>query len=402
LFGATTLPTTTLLTDLASPSPALTPEKTVATEPTVVTEPTATNGQKVIVDNSNVLLPYEALLDFQTESFCCRHCHAPLTKSLFEKVQVTFATSINYYCTCKKVSSLQAKTKSVLGTDGRYKHEQTRAVPHLVSDYSINNQIVLAMQQLGCGQAGAAVLGGMLSVTPNAFHNTFSDIEVQIGKHQIAAGNSILEDNVEKEKQLSEVNDDSQFLFCVSIDNGWNNRGSGHSYNSDSSHHITVGNRSGLVVALHYMSKRCTRCELAKKRKLDEKKVSDTQEDDDEEVTHDPAECPMNYLGSSKGMEAHGALKSCIHLHSTAQVVYEIIVMDDDSSTENILKWNFVEAFEADMIPSIPKTPAGNKKVDNGKLPLTHPPILRLANHNHRNRCMAGKFYNLARAAKKG
>jgi hypothetical protein len=140
---------------------------------------------------------------------------------------------------------------------------------------------------------------------------------------------------------------------------------------------------------------------LAKKRKLDEKKVSDTQEDDDEEVTHDPSECPMNYLGSSKGMEAHGALKSCIHLHSTAQVVYEIIVMDDDSSTENILKWNFVEAFEADMIPSIPKTPAGNKKVDNGKLPLTHPPILRLADHNHRNRCMAGKFYNLARAAKK-
>jgi hypothetical protein len=129
--------------------------------------------------------------------------------------------------------------------------------------------------------------------------NTFSNIEVQIGKHQIAAGKDILKENVEKEKQLSEVNDNSQHLFCVSIDNGWNNRGSGRSYNSDSSHHITVGNQSGLVVALHYMSKRCTRCELAKKRKVDEKKDDDTQEDDE---MHDPSECPMNYLGSSKGM----------------------------------------------------------------------------------------------------
>jgi hypothetical protein len=82
-------------------------------------------------------------------------------------------------------------------------------------------------------------------------------------------------------------------------------------------------------------------------------------------------------------------------------VLYEIIVMDDDSSTENILKWNYVDAFDAKLIDMIPTTPAGNKKVDNGKLPLTHPPILRLADHNHRNRCMAGKFYNLARAAKK-
>jgi hypothetical protein len=61
------------------------------------------------------------------------------------------------------------------------------------------------MQQLGCGQAGAVVLGGMLLVTPNAFHNTFSDIEIQIGKHQIAAGTTILKENVKKEKQLSEV-----------------------------------------------------------------------------------------------------------------------------------------------------------------------------------------------------
>ncbi len=53
------------------------------------------------------------------------------------------------------------------------------------------------------------------------------------------------------------------------------------------------------------------------------------------------------------------------------------------------------------LITKIPKTPAGNKKVDNGQLPVTHPPILRLADHNHRNRCLANKFYNLEQAPQK-
>jgi hypothetical protein len=76
---------------------------------------------------------------------------------------------------------------------------------------------------------------------------------------------------------------------------------------------------------------------------------------------HDPKLCPQNYLGSSKGMEAHGALKSCIHLHKNHNVVYKIVVMDDHSSTETILKWNFEEAYKLEMIPEIPKTPAGNR-----------------------------------------
>jgi hypothetical protein len=95
-------------------------------------------------------------------------------------------------------------------------------------------------------------------------------------------------------------------------------------------------------------------------------------------------------------MEAHGALQSCIHLDENRKAAYKIIMMDDDSSTENILKWNFQEALNKQMITKLPTTPAGNKKVDNGKLPMTHSPILQLADHNHRNRCMARKFYKLA------
>jgi hypothetical protein len=83
--------------------------------------------------------------------------------------------------------------------------------------------------------------------------------------------------------------------------------------------------------------------------------------------------CALTTTGSSKGMEAHGALlQSCLHLHHHQNVVFNIIVMDDDSSTENILYWNFAEALTAELIYEIPKTKGGNKKEDKGTLP-NHP-----------------------------
>jgi hypothetical protein len=243
--------------------------------------------------------------------------------------------------------------------------------------------MILAMQQMGCSKAGASILGEMLSIAANAFDSQWTKLEEKIGIFQIILGNTILNENIEKEKELSACDNMDRYLLCVSIDAGWNNRGSGKAYNSNSGHHITVGNRTGLVVALHHMSKRCIKCEIGEKQ--------------GRENVQDRNVCSPNYHGSSKGMEAHGALQSCLHLHTHHEVVYEIIVMDNDSSTENILKWNFVEVLANKMIDEIPKTDKRYKKVDNGQLPLTHPAILRLADHNHRNRCMAAKFYLLAR-----
>jgi hypothetical protein len=141
---------------------------------------------------------------------------------------------------------------------------------------------------------------------------------------------------VSKEKELSEKDDKGCYLFCVSIDAGWNNHGSGKSYNSDSGHHITIGNHSGLVVALYHISKRCSKCEAGEKMG----KV----------VACDASVCARNYHGSSKGMQ------SCKHLHQNHNI---------DVLTENSLKWIFVDALEAGLIGQIPTTPAGNKKVDN-------------------------------------
>ena len=138
------------------------------------------------------------------------------------------------------------------------------------------------------------------------------------------------------------------------------------------------------------MSKRCSKCESRKKngeinstetplRKNTENSMDDRN---NVEVTNpvkvasidntpgdtcdDPALCPRNYDGSSKGMEVHGALYSCVNLHENHNVVYKIIVMDDDSSTENILMWNFADTLEAELISEIPLTAGGNKKNRQG------------------------------------
>jgi hypothetical protein len=152
----------------------------------------------------------------------------------------------------------------------------------------------------------------------------------KLGKAQIDLGKDVLYDeNFIEEKKLSEKDKQDRSKFCISVDAGWNNCGLGKSYNSDSGHHLMVGNRSGEVVALHYMSKCCSKCEK-------ETKTFRSRE-------HDDSICSQNYFGCSKEMEAHDALESVTYFHEKHVVVMEeyiMMEMDDDSSSENILQWD--------------------------------------------------------------
>jgi hypothetical protein len=72
------------------------------------------------------------------------------------------------------------------------------------------------------------------------------------------------------------------------------------------------------------MSKRCVKCE-------NEAKMPDKGKN------HNPTVCSRkNYEGSSKGMEAHGALLTCLKLHQNHNMVYKFVVMDDDSLSDGI------------------------------------------------------------------
>jgi hypothetical protein len=58
-------------------------------------------------------------------------------------------------------------------------------------------------------------------------------------------------------------------------------------------------------------------------------------------------------------MEAHGALETVTYLHQKHNVVMEYIVMDDDSSSENILQWDYYAAIKEELMHAYPRTAGG-------------------------------------------
>jgi hypothetical protein len=60
-------------------------------------------------DASFVLLSCHSFLNFNANSFCCRHCFDPLATNRFEQVQVGFATSINIFVGVRLLGNLRQK-----------------------------------------------------------------------------------------------------------------------------------------------------------------------------------------------------------------------------------------------------------------------------------------------------
>jgi hypothetical protein len=64
---------------------------------------------------------------------------------------------------------------------------------------------------------------------------------MEIDKTQILLRNTILNENIKKEKMLSKEDAKGRNLFWVLILNAsWNNHGSGKAYNPYSGHHIAI------------------------------------------------------------------------------------------------------------------------------------------------------------------
>jgi hypothetical protein len=61
-------------------------------------------------DASLVLLSWHSFVNYNANNFCCWHYFEPLATNRFERIQVCFAMSINYYCRCKVISKLKAET----------------------------------------------------------------------------------------------------------------------------------------------------------------------------------------------------------------------------------------------------------------------------------------------------
>ena len=159
---------------------------------------------------------------------------------------------------------------------------------HCLGDYDINVRIVMALQYLGGGAAAANAICGILGLSHKAF-NRWTELEESITSEQIILGEEVLVENLEKEKEYMTYSSiDHLFYASLSIDCGWLKRSSGRRYDSSEGHSIVVGNVTRRVVAIHSMSKHCSKCSAGKE--------------------HPPSLCPKNWNGTSKAMAGHGTV----------------------------------------------------------------------------------------------
>jgi len=128
--------------------------------------------------------------------------------------------------------------------------------------------------------------------------------------------------------------------------------------------------------------------------------------------------CPLNYSGTSKGMEATAAVE-CVralfhattHLNDSPPAFVDVVISDDDSSTlanlQQSLTLRLKEINKANCAACLPlltekeasfwpKNRAGQPKKDHGKLSLDElPPRTNLADPNHRTKVLGKHLYPL-------
>ena len=95
---------------------------------------------------------------------------------------------------------------------------------------------------------------------------------------------------------------------------GWQKRSSGRIYDSSIEHAFIIGARSKGIIRMVLYSKTCQRCDAAEKIR-------------EEAEEH---ECPKNFEGSSKSMEASAFLKMVEDAFYNRFFIIDAIVSDDD------------------------------------------------------------------------
>jgi hypothetical protein len=115
---------------------------------------------------------------------------------------------------------------------------------------------------------------------------------------------------------------------------------------------------------------------------------------------HDDEVCPENVECSAKAMEAIGSSRIVLRLFEPGDCVVVEYVSDNDLSTKKIICHSYANQLEKGIIDEYPRYENGEKKTDNGCLPIGHPAITWLANHNHRIRQVASKIFGLCNLKK--
>jgi hypothetical protein len=178
----------------------------------------------------------------------------------------------------------------------------------------------------------------------------------------------------------------------ASYDMAWQQKGSGHQYNSQSGHGSLFGRYSRKIIGLVIKSKLCSFCASFKKK--------NPEAEEDQVPWHS---CWKNHVGSSGSMESSGAVDVLVEAFEKRKVVIKRLCCDDDSSIRADCQWSnadYLKNNNTDVLPKVAISKGKNKgklqdRPDKGKLPSHVPEPLFVADPNHRRKGLTGELIKL-------
>jgi hypothetical protein len=176
----------------------------------------------------------------------------------------------------------------------------------------------------------------------------------------------------------------------ASYDMAWQQKGSGHQYNSQSGHGSLFGRYSRKIIGLVIKCKLCCVCTSWKRKHGDDLEVPDHH-------------CWKNHDGSSGSMESSGAVQVIVEAFEKNKVVIKRLCCDNDSSIRADCQWSNADYLmnnSTDVLPKVPISKGKNKgklqdRLDKGKLPSHVPEPLFVADPNHHRKGLNGELIKL-------
>jgi hypothetical protein len=289
--------------------------------------------------HSRVILEVDNI-DKVFEELGCPKCGGPIKASIRT---VCISSSIGFQCIDEDCCFSHARTPSTTTIHLDSKHKTERS-----TDYAINVLYVLGFISVGDGCTEAARLLGVLGLPNDTTmeSRSFTIIEERlvplvrdlldeiIRANLIEEVKSTIGDGEQFKTWFNALNDKSIWISDAnkprveaSYDMAWQQKGSGHVYNSMSGHGTFIGRHSRKVIALVMKSKTCGTCVAWKKKHGDELEAP-------------PHQCWKNHEGSSGSMESAGCVELVVELFDKFNVVVAKLCCDDDSSIRADCQWS--------------------------------------------------------------
>ena len=319
---------------------------------------------------------------------------------LLTESTVGIATRLNIFCpNCEKVIQMDCE-RSIHEDKELWRYNGNTM-------YAINTMLVLELQQIGGGGSDAMKLLTFLNL-PNGKSikdSKFKRIEDSIGNvirnsSEISIKNALEEEiqlTLQSENRIEDYDkwkrkelDPEKIGIVIAYDMGWNKRSTGTRYDSTSGHGVAIGQLTKKIVGLILFSKKCSVCDSQNNRGKSQNEIPKHK-------------CVKNHDGTSKAMESRGIYNLFIEFWDTKKVWIKTIVSDDDSSMRSQMRHSYKDLIDNQLmtVSEWPRNACGQKKPDNGKLPIHMKPPNFVADPNHCIKVFGKQMYNLARTSNK-